>query len=813
MKNKTLLKDTYREIKGNLSRFLSIFAIVALGASFFAGIKVTGLDMKITANKYFNDYKLMDIRLVSTLGFTDDDVDILEEMNGIEGIMPTHITDTLVSIEDKELVVKVFSLPLERNIEDESYINRTKIVEGRYPENPNEGVVERHKIHGSGLEIGSVIHLSLEEDEDIKGTLKNNEFTIVGIVDTPYFISFERGPSTIGKGKVDTFIMIPEENFSLPVYTDIFITVSGARDVLSFNEEYKEIIDSIKEEILEVSSERGFPWIVLDRDTNPGFVDYGQAADKMDALAQVFPVIFFLVAALVSLTTMTRLVDEQRTYIGVFKALGFSNMYIASKYFLYALIASLSGSLLGVIIGFKLFPTVIFNAYAIMYTLPPVITVFDYNYALMAVLGSVLTTTIATLLACYKELTATAALLIRPKSPKVGKTILLERITFIWKRFNFIHKITARNIFRYKKRFLMTVFGIGGCSALLLTGFGLKDSISDIVRKQYEEIARYNLIISLREELDTVEGVGFLGEVDNEILNYLPVKEGNVNVGYKDTEKNIALLVPEDNNKLEEFILLQNRISKERVSLSDNGVILTEKLAKDLGVTPGGEIYFLDSLNNRTSVVVDGIVENYVFHYAYMSPVLYETLFDEAPLYNELLVQTVAGDEAFENRLSSQLIKETEVSNVIFTSELKGNFNDIIGSLNYVVLVLIVSAGALAFVVLYNLTNINISERQREIATIKVLGFYNNEVSAYVYRENLVLTIIGGVLGLVIGFYLHRFTVLTSEVDYVMFGRDIGVMSYFNAFVLTLGFSCFVNFVMYFRLRGIGMIESLKSIE
>lgn len=1078
-----LFKDIFREIRLSLNRFLSIFAIVAIGVSFFAGIKATGQDMKLTADKYYDDYNLMDIHLLSSIGFNNDDIDAVKKVDGVEGVYPSYSMDAMTNINDKDLVLKVLALPIDKqNTQDPSYINRVKLVEGRLPEKSNECVTEKGKIINSGMNIGCKITLSSGNEKNISDSLKINEFTIVGIVETPYYVSFERGTSPIGNGKINNFIMVPQYDFKIPAYTDMFLTVKGAKSRLSYNDEYKDTINIVKTAIedagrqrsqirydeiiktadeeldarkkelsdaeekqgteladanqrLEDSRERisegenelsnrkvqfnkevsdakakiadsetklssgeeqyneqlqaynnakeqsekefakaqyeidiarddiskeetslnqlkaalasglytspeqkaameasiasgqkqldsakaqleasesqliakkkqlddagtalddmrktldfsrvqlntqknqldnmvktyesqfkeaelkldssrkeieqgekdyedskkesdakiadakekitaaesdinkiGKPkWYVLDRDTNPGFVDFGQAAERMDAIAQVFPVFFFLVAALVCLTTMTRMVDEQRNHIGVFKALGYSKISIASKYLLYAVTASLGGSISGFLIGFKLFPSVIYNAYGIMYTLPPVITEFNTFYAVVSTSFAVLATTLAAFFACSSELMVTPASLMRPKAPKTGKRIFLEKILFIWKRLNFIQKVTARNLFRYKKRFLMTVLGIGGCTALLLSGFGLKDSIMSIVTKQFDYIYKYNMVIGLKDGISSGQAIELADSIskDTRIIDYMFMREQSIDVYSGGMEKSVSLVVPESTDRMKNFIVLKSRISGKDVPFTDDGVILTEKLSNMLHAGVGDTIYIKNE-NLEIPVKVSGITENYVYHYIYMSPVLYKSVYGDSVKFQELIARTPDTSENFENKLSTDLLKYRDVRSISFLTGISKNFNNIIGSLNYIVLVLIISAGALAFVVLYNLTNINVSERLREIATIKVLGFYNNEVSSYIYRENFLLTLAGMGLGLVLGIFLHRYVVVTAEVDYVMFGRDIKPLSYVYSAILTILFSGFVNLIIYFRLKRIKMVESLKSVD
>lgn len=840
---KTLLKDTFREIKNSLGRFLSIFMIVALGVSFFAGIKSTAPDMKNTADKYFDEYRLMDFHLLSTMGFDDRDIEAIEKVENIEGIAPSYSIDALIDLEDDSKIVKLLSIPIDKVASDDSsYINRVKLVKGRYPENSKEILVENSKLPKDVLSIGSKIKLSSGTDEDILESLKNEEFTIVGIVEGPSYISFERGSTNIGNGSIDIFAMIPEESFNLPVYTDVYLTVKEARGALTYDKEYDEILNPIKknlkgvaksrenlrfEEIIDQANEeldKGSKeladiekpeWYVLKRSETRDYIDFEMAADRIDAIAKVFPVFFFLIAILVSLTTMTRMVDEERGYIGSLKALGYSNISIASKYLIYAGIASASGSIVGLLLGFKVFPTVIFNAYRIMYIMPEVTTGFNFTYAILSTTIAVLTTTMAALVACYGELVETPALLLRPKAPKPGKRILLERIDFIWSRLKFTQKVTARNLFRYKRRFFMTVIGISGCTALLVAGFGLKDSITAIPINQYDEIYKYEMVVDLKNGKSKDEELKVLGLLkdNNDIEDYMIMEEQTIDIGNETMEETINLIVPEKMEKLKDFITLKDRVTGKELDMKEDGVILTEKIAKLLGVEIGHEIYIKDENDKKTNVKVIGITENYLNHYMYMPSNIYQEVFDQEGEFQRILARTRKTDEKFEDEISKELLKYDDVNAIEFITGISKTFNDAIGSLNYVIMVLILSAAALAFVVLYNLTNINISERIREIATIKVLGFYDKEVSAYVYKENTILTLIGTGVGLFLGVFLHKFIIDTTEIEFMMFGQKIKAISYLYSAILTMVFAVLVNFVMHFKLKKVDMVESLKSVD
>lgn len=1077
-----LFKSTLREIKGSLGRFLSIFFIVTLGVSFFAGINASAPDMKLTADKYFDKYNLMDLQIMSTLGLNEDDIKAIEDLDEVKAVMTGYSLDAIAVRDSSQSVLRIHSIPIEKSIEDDSYINRPRLMEGRLPEKSGECVVEEDTFGKGLIKIGDTIKLYLGSSGDIKESLKNDEYTVVGVVNSPYYVTYEKGNSKVGSGKISQYIMVPEQDFSLPVYTEANVILNGSKELFTYGDEYKELRNNAEEKVKAIGEDRaklryddivteanktldekkkdyedgklkaenelknaldkieegnkklddgekelilkkkqtsealalaneklkdaevdlkigkaqyetqlqnfnevkeeadsqltaakkavsegealiekqekevsnlkikledtsisdtekesiksqidsielalsyakpalektkkelsskeaelkegeaklnsakstldesekqlnaektklsdgeskskaefqkaekdiedgreeltkgkeeyeknklsiedtlkdGYDkildaedkiksieepsWYVLNRDTNYGYVTYEDSAERVKAIAQVFPVFFFLVAALVCLTTMTRMVDEQRTIIGTLKALGYEKRAIASKYILYAAIASIGGSVLGLIIGFLLFPTVIFDAYGIMFTVPDLILQFNVFYAVLATLAAVLTTTLAALVACYKELKETPALLMVPKAPKLGKKILLERCNFIWKRLKFTEKVTARNIFRYKKRFLMTVLGISGCTALILAGFGIKDSIKAIVDIEYGEIINYDMSVSLDSNIKT-EDENILKEYindDSRITDSMMYKTKNVDAIFQDESEEVSLIIPEDTERFKDFHTLRGRTSKKEVPLDDGGIVLAEKLAKELGVKKGDTVTIKDENNKSISVSVTGIVENYVYYSAFMSRSTYESLYEREFDGNQIVAKTKDTTKSVEDGISKELLEKEGVTGVSFNSGVKEMYGNTIKSLNYVVIVMIISAGALAFVVLYNLTNVNISERLREIATIKVLGFYDKEVSAYVYKENILLTIIGILVGFVLGISLHRFIMVTAEPNEIMFGRTISTISYIYAFGITMAFSILVNWAMYYKLKAIKMVESLKSID
>lgn len=574
--------------------------------------------------------------------------------------------------------------------------------------------------------------------------------------------------------------------------------------------------EKIKDAQQEINKIENAQWYVQDRSALPEYVGFGDNADRIRAIAKVFPILFFIVAALISLTTMTRMVEEQRTQIGTLKALGYGKLSIAGKYLNYALLATVGGSIFGVLFGEKVFPYIIVTAYKIMYThVPDVVIPYNWEYGIMAAGAAILCTGLATLLACYKELASQPAVLMRPPAPKQGKRVFLERIPFIWKHLSFIWKSTIRNLIRYKKRFFMTVFGIGGCMALMIVGFGLRDSIFAIGKLQYGELQLYDGMVILNtdaEEEDKKEPIEYLSS-EKAVSDIMEGYSKKITISKGKEEQEVYLSVPFDIEKNKEFQVFRNRITKKEFEMEKNSVILTEKAAQLLDVKKGDKIMLDDKDEKQAELRVTDICENYMEHYLYISPETYREIYGENMESNTIYFKMKDFDKKGLKEIGENILSKRGALNVTYTYNIQNQLDDMLESLDIVIVVLIISAGLLAFVVLYNLNNINITERKRELATIKVLGFYDKEVSAYVFRENILLTIIGVAVGVVLGSMLHRFVIVTVEIDSVMFTRIIENISFVLSAALTCLFSFLVNAVMYFKLKKIDMVESLKSVE
>ncbi len=1081
-----LSTDALREIRGTFNRYVSILVLAALAVAFLAGLRTTAPDMQYTADNYYDRTRLMDGYVLSTLGLTQGDLDALAASAGVEAVEGSRDLDAVAV----DRIVSVRSMPQELDL--------LEVRKGRLPQSADECVTENLLLVKLGLQVGDRLELTLEEDG--QGDLVNTAYTIVGVVDSPLYVSLDRGASSLGSGSVDAFVYVPGENFTFEHYTCAYFTGEGLAALDTYGEEYEDRLDALVDSLDPLAEERarlrydeligdaqseldnarkeledakaeaegeladawrelqdarreldggweeyrdgedayareiadaqrelndaladlrrgereladgraqyqdglaeyndglgsyeeglaqyeeaaapleeqkarleeswaqyhaalapyeGTPqydmavsqmaaqkaqldgaqaqidagyeqlapvkaeldrakaeldeakreldqaladidqaeidlrngwsdynrgvgelndartegrqelddalaelndgereyadglkeyedgkkeadeeiadaqkklddaqdelddveeceWYVLGRFTNAGIVGYSQDSGRVSNLANVFPVIFFLVAALACLTTMTRMVEEQRTQIGSLKALGFSRLAISKKYIAYAFSASLIGGILGLLIGCTLIPAVIANAFNIMYAIPALEFKPQPGLYVGAVLAAVACTTGAALWACLSTLMAAPADLMRPRAPKAGKRVFLEHIRPLWRRLTFTWKVTMRNLFRYQRRFWMTVIGIGGCTALIVAGFGLHESIFSILNEQFDHVFRYDALLGLdagQEELDAVER--YLAD-SPWVEDYLQGSDILVEASTRGPAQSAYLRTVADQERFAQFIRLSHRLDGTPAVLTADGVVVTEKLAELLEVSPGDTIT-LEADGKRVEARVADIAENYAYHYIYVSEEYYRALFGKDARRNVMLLRySEEAGEAESDAVSADLMALDGVDSYSYIATLRDNFTDSMEAIDYAVVIIITAAAALAFVVLYNLTNINITERVRELATLKVLGFFDREVTAYVYRENLFLTLFGIVLGLVMGRFLHAWMVLTVEVEMVMFGRTAPPYAYWLAAGLTVVFSIAVNVAAHYKLKKVDMVESLKTVE
>lgn len=834
--NALTLKNLLREIKRTFTKFLSIFAICALGVAFFAGIRATSPDMKEAGDRLYNTYNLSDISVISTSGLTADNIRDLESIEGIQAVRASLFVDAMArGTGEKEKNLRLYSMPIKLKSEyaplidlipdygidtsPEYEMNGVEIVSGRMPLNDTETALDYTLECSLVKQLGDEITLTTSG-----GTVT---LRVVGFIRSPMYISmFERGTSSIGNGTSDGFAYASGNAISslgtkLPVmsllntyYNRADIVISGKEGLSAYSDEYEALVNEVTDRIENYASTQSGTWYIQDRSGNPGYSDYSENTDRIAAVGDVFPLIFFIVAALVCLTTMTRMVEEQRIEMGTMKALGYGGWQIAMKYAAYAMSACISGGVVGAIIGFKLFPYVIMKGYSIMYYLGKLETPYRADIAFMAIAAMAVCTAAATFSACYASLKEVPATLMRPKAPKAGRRVLLEKIPFIWKKLSFTSKVTVRNLFRYKKRFFMSVIGIAGSGALLVTAFGLNDSIFGIIEKQFGDIWQMDVQAYVYEAMPLADMQELLGKNpandDFDSVMFCLDSQMECKNGGR-SQSGVHLLGVESARSMAGRINLHN--GGTPVTLDDSGVVVTAKLAETLSIKVGDEINMRTGGEDHLMRVI-GVADNYVYHYVYITAAYYETVFGKAMLYNGFMGNLKDGltDETMD-AMSTQLLSDSRMYAVRTIESIYASVWDSLSILNYVVLVLILGSGMLTFVVMLNLTNINIGERMRELATLRVLGFYDKEMYAYIFRENNALSVIGAFVGLVFGKIMHLFVIRTCEVDMVMFVRSAKPLSYVYAFALTIAFSLIVNLLMRPKVRAIDMVESLKSAE
>lgn len=834
--NALTLKNLLREIKRTFTKFLSIFAICALGVAFFAGIRATSPDMKEAGDRLYNTYNLSDISVISTSGLTADNIRDLESIEGIQAVRASLFVDAMArGTDEKEKNLRLYSMPIKLKSEyaplidlipdygidtsPEYEMNGVEIVSGRMPLNDTETALD-YTLEGSLVkQLGDEITLTTSG-----GTVT---LRVVGFIRSPMYISmFERGTSSIGNGTSDGFAYASGNAISslgtkLPVmsllntyYTRADIVISGKEGLSAYSDEYEALVNEVTDRIEDYASTQSGTWYIQDRSGNPGYSDYSENTDRIAAVGDVFPLIFFIVAALVCLTTMTRMVEEQRIEMGTMKALGYGGWQIAMKYAVYAMSACISGGVVGAIIGFKLFPYVIMKGYSIMYYLGKLETPYRADIAFMAIAAMAVCTAAATFSACYASLKEVPATLMRPKAPKAGRRVLLEKMPFIWKKLSFTSKVTVRNLFRYKKRFFMSVIGIAGSGALLVTAFGLNDSIFGIIEKQFGDIWQMDVQAYVYEAMPLADMQELLGKNpandDFDSVMFCLDSQMECKNGGR-SQSGVHLLGVESAGSMAGRVSLHN--GGTPVTLDDSGVVVTAKLAETLSIKAGDEINMRTGGEDHLMRVI-GVADNYVYHYVYITAAYYETVFGKAMQYNGFMGNLKDGltDETMD-AMSTQLLSDSRMYTVRTIGSIYDSVWDSLSILNYVVLVLILGSGMLTFVVMLNLTNINIGERMRELATLRVLGFYDKEMYDYIFRENNALSVIGAFVGLLFGKIMHLFVIRTCEVDMVMFVRSAKPLSYVYAFALTIAFSLIVNLLMRPKVRAIDMVESLKSAE
>lgn len=828
-------RTTFREIRASFGRYMAIFSIIALGVGFFAGLKVTRpIIVKIVEN-YTREQALFDYRAISSLGFEDEDVEAFRALPDVKAAQGAVFSDVLYREGESEtnLAASVHSITEE--------LNCLKLTAGRMPQKPDECVVDANRF--SEEDIGKQIIIAEENKQDTKDLMAYDSYTIVGVVLSPVYMNFQRGSTSIGSGVINCFIYVPLAGFQTAYYSEIYLSMDVEAPL--YSREYDDYIDAHEsdvEEVLKVQTQRRYDAVIqeakdrlsaagvqtgqaesvlasmeepscylLDRKTNVGYVCFENDSNIVEEVAKVFPVFFFLVAVLVCMTTMNRMIEEQRTQIGVLKALGYSNAAIMGKYMIYSGSAAIAGCVFGFGIGTYVFPKVIWYTYGLMYSVSGTAYLFDIKLAVISIVVSLLCSVGTTWMSCRIELGSVAAQLIRPKAPKSGKRILLERIPFLWRHLKFLYKVSLRNIFRYKKRFFMMIVGISGCTALVIAGLGLRDSIVDVVDVQYGQIQIYDINVTFKEPMNEEEQESFDADMQGTVEDMLFHMTTAADVSFDGKTKSVTVIIPEAGAETDGFLTLFDEKGTELAYPSTGEAVITQGIAKRLKIAAGDTISVMDDDMHLMKVKISGVCDNYVGDYLYLSADTYEQQTGKAPEYRSAWCHVK--DEVDVHEAGTRVIADERAGSVSVTLDTVESVRSMLTSLNYIIALVIGCAAALAFIVLYNLTNINITERLREIATIKVLGFYPGETAAYVFRENLILTAIGAVAGLGLGKWLHAFIMHTINVDGVSFQTKVLPVSYLAAVVLTFAFAMAVNGFMYFKLQKIDMAESLKSIE
>ncbi len=895
---KAYSKNVTRSITGSMGRFIAILLIIMLGVAFFAGLRQTRSVMLAVEFEYLEETKLYDLRLISTIGFEDEDIDAISEIDGVETAVGSVNADFITDSTGEEIVYHAMMLT--------EGVNEPELITGRLPESANECLADSQVF--SEDDIGTTIVLSDINDKDTLNTFAYTEYTIVGICRSPLYLDISRGTTSLGSGSITGFIIIPEEGFDSEYYTEVYITSTEKYD--PYTDEYDDMIDSLSElvedeagaiidarfaetvsdaeaeiadaeaeleesrleaqqelddakaqldealalleqyealgvqlddywaqyydglaeyeegvaefekEIADAEAEIADARAELDdleeptlyvftRSINSGYVTFESDSLIVSNVARFLPIFFFLIAALVCSTTMTRMIDDERTQIGILSALGYSKGAILAKYVIYSGLAAVIGSVAGYFAGSFAFPLVILKAYTMLYNIEGFVYIFNWGYFLVSLVISLACSVGTTVIACRSALRCPPADLIRPKSPAAGKRIWLERITPIWSRLKFMHKVTLRNIFRFKKRMIMMLMGISGCTALVLTGFGIYDSVANIGNYQYDDIITYDIAVTFSDEITEEDSDNIAAELSDQIVSQVYSMSYSTDVSANDVYKTAYYIVSDDENFGD---VINLKLDDEEVSLpTDGGVLISEKLASMLDVDVGDSVTLYTTDGESAVATISGLIENYVSHYIYMTGEAYEEIFGGE--YEPTTIMLSLTDDADDYSVSATLLNMDNVSSVSVVNDTRSTIENMMQSLNYVVALILICAAALAFIVMFNLGNINISERAREIATIKVIGFRKSETDDYVFRENIVLTLMGIVIGLPLGVLLHAFVMSQVKVDMVSFKVIINPISFVYTVVLVILFAIITDLILRKKISAIDMAESLKSVE
>lgn len=802
-----LLKNSLKKIKKSFGRYLSLVLIILLGVGFYTGIIVSVPNIRDVQTEYYNDKNAMDIKILSTLGFNDDDILAISKVNDIDVAVGTYSIDTLVNDE----VVRVHAL--------EEAINEVLLISGKLPTKNNECVAD-----AAFYKVGDKIKI-----RDDSNNLSVLEYDVVGTIYSPLYTGNEYGSSDIGNGKLKSFIYVDKDNFNYEYYTEVFVSIDIDKDDdIPYADDYNDKVDDVIDNLEDIKIERlgirideivnssygmitkeslsGHDWFIMDRDeAMASYSILGSQYTQVTTIANIIPIFFIIIVALMTSNTMARMVTEERGEMGTFLSLGFSNKKVISTYLMYVLSATLTGAVLGYFIGTITLPQLVYNCFPIYF--PEIKYSFDLGLLLLSVFVSCVLMISVTIYSCVKELKNKPAYLLRPVAPKSGKKILLERCNFIWSRLSFSMKITMRNISRYKNRVLITLIGTSGCTFLIMLGFALRDSISMVGTKQYNDIFKYdNLIILNKEVLEMTDELSL--EFSNLISDELLLSQSSYKAISDKDNLDVYVVVPDDEELFSEYFILKEENSEKRLSIND-GIIVTPKIAERFDVGIGEELTIESSDKTKYRFKINAITENYVSNYIYMTKEKYKEIFREDVTYNVVVSKNVEDSDM----IARKLLDSGKILSINFSKDLLKSANEMVDGLNEVVVLLVVISCMLAFTVLYNLTSINISERTREIATLKVLGFRDLESNEYIYRETFITVIVGIILGLIITPPLHGIVMDFLEVDTLVFLKTIKIESYLYAAILTFIFAIIMQWVTFIKMKNINMIESLKSVE
>ena len=812
------IKLTFRSIRSFFGRYMALLLIVALSVGFFAGLKITRDAMTNTGDVFLRDHEFYDYRLLSTLGFTSDDVSEFEKLEFTEKAEGTYTADLLMEYSDNVRPYKLMALT--------DKINLVSLVSGKMPEKEWECLADSHIF--SMDDIGKTITVSSENTKEDAGLVSEKEYTITGICDSPLYINIDRGASSIGSGALAGFLYITPECFTSDVFTEIDITLCEHEKI--YSDKYNDLIEKHKNEVTSLCKSRAdiryqdlideyhitpelaesFGLLppetyVLTRSENSGYVNFENDTTIVSGIANIFPIFFILIAMLVCITTMTRMVDEERTQIGVLKAMGFSNFAINLKYMLYAGSATFIGWFVGFFLGTWGLPKVFWFVYNVLYDFSPIYFLFDFRLAALTLAVSLVGILGSTWFSCRRELISVPASLIRPKAAKAGKRVLLERITPIWNRMSFLNKVTIRNMFRYKQRFIMMLVGIGCCAGLVATAFGVRDSMLHVGDTQFEEIQKYSFEVQTDTEVDPIiESINKLPEAKGMLAAHIE-RADLVNDNWSSS---LNLAAFDDMSALSDFWDLHSGESK--LACPEKGEALISVRASVKLSLKVGDVAEIRNADMQTySVKITGIFDNYVDNYVIISSDTYAEAFGEYSENTLLLVTDTANLES----TAEELLKIEGVTGVKKLADTQKRVDDALSCIDYVIWLVVLFSGALAFIVIFNLTNINLAERSREVATVEVLGFYPKETESYVLKENMILSFIASFIGIPLGTLFHRAVMSMIVIDFMYFDMHITALSYLLSVVCTIIFAIAVNIFMKRQILKIKMVESLKAVE